>query len=258
MLKFDKASGLYYDHDSGLVYADEDGTTHIGMFNPKCSDAYLKLFLLNCASDDPIQLKKIRKKLAIQEIHDLPFITSTPEYCYAYVLYKIRKLSGLNQEEMAFSIGMSKSTYNKIENRILSPSLNNIHMAQNVFGITPVEFSQLYQNIQTIIIKFGRFSIPSKNSDFNSDEAVFIDNPELAWHEHKTPIHLYDEKIPAALLSKLDIFFQEILLEGKKRNMRREELQKEKEEKERKLEEEWNALSPEEQEKILEKERSEN
>jgi hypothetical protein len=48
MLKFDKASGLYYDRDSGLIYADKDGATNIGMFNPDCSDVYLKLFLLNC------------------------------------------------------------------------------------------------------------------------------------------------------------------------------------------------------------------
>lgn len=254
MLKFDKTSGLYYDRDSASVYADENEKTFIGSFNPDCSDAYLKLFLLSCInSDDPIQREKINKKLAIQHIHDLPYIISTPEYCYAYVLYKIRKLSGLNQEEMAFRIGMSKSTYNKIENRILSPSLNNIHMVQHVFGITPIDFSQLYWNIEAIIIKVGSFSIPSKSSDFNSEEAIFIDNPKLAGHEHTTPIHLYDEKIPPALLSKLDISFQEILLEGKKQNMRREELQKEKEEKERKLQEEWDALSPEEQEKILEK-----
>lgn len=226
MLKFDKASGLYYDRENGLIYSDENSTNHIGMFNPLCSDAYLKLFLLNCACDDPVQLKKIRKKLDIQEIHDLPYIISTPEYCYAYVLYKIRKLSGYNQEEMASIIGMSKSTYNKIENRILSPSLNNLHMVQYVFGITPVEFSQLYWNIESIIMKIGSFSIPSKNTDFNTDDMVFIDNPKISWHERTTPIHLYDEKIPSALLSKLDISFQEILLEGKKRNMLREEREK--------------------------------
>lgn len=226
MLKFDKASGLYYDRDSGLIYADKDGATNIGMFNPDCSDVYLKLLLLNCATDDPVQLKKIRNKLAIQEINDLPFIISTPEYCYAYVLYKIRKLSGYNQEEMAINICMSKSTYNKIENRILSPSLNNLHIVQYVFDITPVEFSQLYWNIESIIQKHGSFSIPSKNSDFNTEHEIYLDNPKFVGHERTTPIHLYDEKIPPILLSKLDISFQEVLLAGKKRKIEREEREK--------------------------------
>jgi hypothetical protein len=40
------------------------------------------------------------------------------------------------------------------------------------------------------------------------------------------PIHLYDEKIPPILLSKLDISFQEVLLAGKKRKIEREEREK--------------------------------
>ncbi len=226
MLKFDKASGLYYDRDNASVYADENGKNFIGSFNFDCSDAYLKLFLLLCNENDPEKIKKLRKKLDIQKIHDLPYIISTPEYCYAFVLYKIRKLSGSNQEEMASIIGMSKSTYNKIENRILSPSLNNLHMVQYVFGITPVEFAQLYWNIESIIQKHGNFSIPSKNTDFNTDDMVFIDDPKISWHERTTPIHLYDEKIPPVLLSKLDISFQEVLLAGKKRKIEREEREK--------------------------------
>lgn len=226
MLKFDKASGLYYDRDTASVYVDENGTTFMGSFNPDCSDAYLKLFLLSCKENDPEKIAKIRKKMDIQEIHDLPFIISTPEYCYAYVLYKIRKLSGYNQEEMAINICMSKSTYNKIENRILSPSLNNLHIVQYVFDITPVEFSQLYWNIESIIQKHGSFSIPSKNSDFNTEHEIYLDNPKFAGHERTTPIHLYDEKIPPILLSKLDISFQEVLLAGKKRKIEREEREK--------------------------------
>lgn len=222
MLKFDKASGLYYDRDNASIYSDESGKTFIGSFNLDCSDAYLKLFLLLCNENDPEKIKKLRKKLDVQEIHDLPHIISTPEYCYAYVLYKIRKLSGYNQEEMALNIGMSKSTYNKIENRILSPSLNNLHMVQYVFGITPVEFSQLYWNVESIIMKIGNFSIPSKNTDFNTDDMVFTDNPKFSWQDRTTPIHLYDDKIPPTLLNKLDISFQEILLEGKKRNVNKD------------------------------------
>ena len=56
MLKFDKASGLYYDRDTASVYVDEKGTTFIGSFNPDCSDAYLKLFLLFCIENDSAKL----------------------------------------------------------------------------------------------------------------------------------------------------------------------------------------------------------
>lgn len=250
MLVLDKASGLYYDRESCSIHADKEGNTFIGSFNPDCSDAYLKLFLLSYMnSDDPVQREKINKKLEIQRIHDLPYIISTPEYCYAYLFYKLRKLSGLNQEQMAFNIGMSKSTYNKIENRILSPSLNNIHLTQYVFGITPVEFSQLYWNIESIIIEVGIFNIPSKSSDFNTDKVLFEENPKRAGHEVTTPIHLYDEKIPAQLLNKLEISFQEVLLEGKKRNMVREESQRLKEAGDLKSQIDWEDISLEDQKK---------
>lgn len=258
MLVLDNASGLYYDRESCSIFADKEGKTFIGSFNPDCSDAYLKLFLLSCINDDPVQRAKINKKLAIQEIHDLPYIISTPEYCYAYLLYKLRKLSGLNQEQMAFNIGMSKSTYNKIENRILSPSLNNLHLIQIVFGITPVEFAQLYWNIESIINSVGSFSIPSKISDFNTDKVLFEENTKRLGHEITTPIHLYDEKIPAQLLNKLEISFQEILLEGKKRNAIREEKQRLREADQLGSQPLWEDLSLEEQKNIIENQQFNN
>ena len=62
MLKFDKASGLYYDRDTASVYVDENGTTFMGSFNPDCSDAYLKLFLLFCIENDSAKLENDRRK----------------------------------------------------------------------------------------------------------------------------------------------------------------------------------------------------
>lgn len=228
MIKLDKETGLYYDLDNGSVSADKEGKQFLGSFNPvDKSKESLRLFLLSIKfSDDPKESAKIRKKIDIQYIHDLPYIIATPEHLYSYVLYKLRKLSGYTQEGMALSIGMSKSTYNKIENRILSPSLNNLHTIMHLFQITPVEFSQLYWNIETVVRKFKHFYIPCKNSDLNSDTEIYLDNPDYPDHERTTPVHLYDEKIPSDILNNLEISFQEVLLEGKKRNAELEERRK--------------------------------
>lgn len=228
MFKLDKETGLYYDLETGIVSYDDLGKQFVGSFNPiKKSKESLRLFLLSIKfQNDPKESAKIRKKIMIQDIHDLPYIIATPEHLYSYVLYKLRKLSGYTQEGMAFSIGMSKSTYNKIENRILSPSLNNLHTVMYLFQITPVEFSQLYWNIETVIRKIGNFYIPSKNSDSNTDTEIYLDNPNYPDYERTTPVHLYDEKIPSEVLARLDISFQEVLLEGKKRNASLEEERK--------------------------------
>ncbi len=229
IMKLDKETGLYYDLDNGSVFADKEGKQFLGSFSPiSISKESLRLFLLSIKfSDDPKESAKIRKKQMIQDIHDLPYIIATPEHLYSYVLYKLRKLSGYTQEVMALSIGMSKSTYNKIENRILSASLNNLHVIMYLFQITPVEFSQLYWSIETVVSRIGNFYIPSKNSDLNSDTEIYLDNTNYPDYERTTPVHLYDEKIPSDILNKLDIGFQEVLLEGKKRNAALEEKKRE-------------------------------
>ena len=87
MLKFDKASGLYYDRDTASVYVDENGTTFMGSFNPDCSDAYLKLFLLFCIENDSAKLEKIRKKRQIQKKMTTQHRVNT----VARIIYEIEK-----------------------------------------------------------------------------------------------------------------------------------------------------------------------
>ena len=122
---------------------------------------------LDYSSASKAEIEKHQRKVRLQQVKDQPFIVSTPSFCYAYLLYKLRKLSGLNQEEMSFKIGMSKSTYAKIENRFATVDIDTLHLTMHSFGINPIEFADLYWHVQGLVQIKGSFFIPAKISNFN-------------------------------------------------------------------------------------------
>jgi hypothetical protein len=107
---------------------------------------------LDYSSASKAEIEKHQRKVRLQQVKDQPFIVSTPSFCYAYLLYKLRKLSGLNQEEMSFKIVCQNPLIIRLKIEYCS-FFNTLHLTMHCFGITPVEFSQLYWNIQSIIQK---------------------------------------------------------------------------------------------------------
>lgn len=212
-----------YDEHNGNVI-DDNGQIVINCARPP-SDAMMKLYVdRHYCEFLSEEYEKISKKIELQEVKDQLFIVSTPSYCYAYLLFKLRKLSGLNQEEMASKICMSKSTLAKIENRFASPSLDTLHLVMYCFGINPIEFAELYWYVQGLVESNGRFYIPAKMTNFNSDNEIFIDSDRE--YERCTPINLYDKKVLKSVLEKLEMKFHETILIGKKRLMEIEENEK--------------------------------
>jgi len=180
---------------------------------------------LDYSTASKAEIEKHQRKVRLQQVKDQPFIVSTPSFCYAYLLYKLRKLSGLNQDEMSFKIGMSKSTYAKIENRFATVDIDTLHLTMHSFGINPIEFADLYWHVQGLVQINGSFFIPAKISNFNTEDVIYMDNNELIY-EQCTPINLYDKKVKKEYLEKLELKFHETILEGKKRIMEMAERQK--------------------------------
>lgn len=209
---------LRYDKETGQVH-DQDGTFR-GDIGINHSEEMLKLLMEWMEADQTEDQSKIREKISILEVAEQPFIVSTPDYCYAYVLYKLRKLSGYSIEEMAFKIGLPKSTYSKIENRFSTVNINTLHIVMHVFGINPVEFAELYWYVQGLVQINGRFSIP---------EARSVEHMKLVYNMC-TPINLYDKKVTKENLNKLELKFQETIVKGKKRLLAQEEYEKQMEE----------------------------
>lgn len=190
---------------------------------PDTSEEMRKLLnSLDYCTASKTEIEKHQRKVRLQKVKDQPYIVSTPSFCYAYVLYKLRKLSGLNQDEMSARIGMSKSTYAKIENRFATVDIDTLHLTMYSFGINPKEFADLYWHVQGLVQISGRFFIPAKMSNFNSENVIYNDNNDLVY-EQCTPINLYDKKVKKEYLEKLDLKFHEIILEGKKRIIEMEE-----------------------------------
>lgn len=186
---------------------------------------------LDYSTASKAEIEKHQRKVRLQQVKDQPFIVSTPSFCYAYLLYKLRKLSGLNQDEMSARIGMSKSTYAKIENRFATVDIDTLHLTMHSFGINPIEFADLYWHVQGLVQTNGNFFIPAKISNFNTDDVIYMDNNELVY-EQCTPINLYDKKVLKQYLEKLELKFHETILIGKKRIMEMEEKQRQLEEEE--------------------------
>lgn len=240
MPKFDESNGNVLD-DSGRVVMN---------CGRKPSDEMMKLFVekydLAYNSDEH---RKIEKKIKLQEIKDQPYIVSTPSYCYAYLLFKLRKLSGLNQDEMAERICMSKSSLAKIENRFATVDVDILHITMQSFGINPMEFSELYWYVQGLVQTNGNFYIPVRISNFNTENEKYSDSA-ISDYDRCTPINLYDKKVLKSVLEKLEMKFHETILIGKKRLMEAEEIRIKKEAEDELKYQEFEKLSFEEQRAI--------
>lgn len=204
-----------YDAETGFVH-DENGNFKADIGYDLSPDM-LKLQMKWVEGVAPEDSKKLSRLIRIQEVKELPYIISNPDYCYAYVLYKLRKLSGLTIEDMAIKIGLPKSTYSKIENRFSTVNINTLHIAMLSFGINPIEFADLYWHVQGLVEINGLFSI-------THDKSVEIMN---RIYEECTPINLYDEKSDNKNLEILNMKFHETILIGKKRLLEIAEKQKE-------------------------------
>lgn len=225
-------SGYTYDKESGVTY-DENGEFAGSDIPTTKSDKMIKLQLQATVAfrqGDHVLGEKIRKKIDALKIAESPFLYSTPEYCYTYVLYKLRKVAGYSQEVMAFSMSMPLSTYIKIENRILKPSLHNIILASHVFKITAKEMAELYSLIEGFVYERGKLIFSSENTN-------------LKEVEYTTPIDLYESKMLKEEYDYIDTKFREIYLEGRKRQMEIDKKQKERDEAIQQQEEEDAKLS---------------
>ena len=180
---------------------------------------------LDYSTASKAEVEKHQRKVRLQQVKDQPFIVSTPSFCYAYLLYKLRMLSGLNQEELSFIIGLSKSSYAKVENRFATVDIDTLHLTMYAFGINPIELADLYWHVQGLVQTNGNFFIPGKISNFNTDDVIYQDNSNLVY-EQCTPINLYDKKVLKQYLEKLELKFHETILIGKKRIMEMEEKQR--------------------------------
>lgn len=221
-------SGYSYDRETGFTYNAEGEL--IGSRIPNTiSDKMIKLniqYAIACQNNDYVAIEKIDKKIRLLKVAESPFLFSTPLFCYSYVLYKLRKVADYSQEVMAFSMGMSASTYIKIENRILTPSLHNIVMAKILFNLTTLEFSKLYSSIESFVNNQGKMYIYSDMTGFNTDEVKYapsiVDEASLC-----TPIDLYDSKMLKEDFDTIDTLFRETYLVGKKRQIETDQKLKE-------------------------------
>lgn len=217
--------GYTYNRESGEIH-DPQGN-FFGQSGLYHSNKYIELYLKFSFATTPEESRKYAKKLDYIKISEKPYILTTPTYVYIYLLYKLRKLSGLNQEDMAFEIGMSGSTYTKIENRLLIPSINNLHTTMYVFGISNIEFAELFDLVLTsIIANGGNIIITSNVSDYNTEKEIFVGKNDTSDYDRCTPIDLYDRKFSKEALNKIETKFLEVILEGKKRWSKRNEEQK--------------------------------
>lgn len=244
MPKFDESNGNVID-DQGRVVMN---------CASRPSDEMMKLYVEKLNFDfGSNEYIKVAKKIRLQEVKDQPYIVSTPSYCYAYLLFKLRKLSGLNQDEMAERIYMSKSSLAKIENRFATVDVDILHITMQSFGINPMEFSELYWYVQGLVQTNGHFYIHVRMSNYNTDNEKYSDS-NISDYDQCTPINLYDKKVLRPVLEKLEMKFHETILIGKKRLMEAEENRiKQEAENEVKCQE-WEKLSFEEQRKIQDQE----
>lgn len=224
-------TGYIYDKDS-LLIIDPEGTPRT-FLTKEISEKMAKLYIqqsIAIQNEDFELVKKISRKIDKLEIDESIFIYSTPAYCYTYVLYKIRKISGYSQEQMADILCMPASTYIKIENRILEPSLQNITIARFAFNLSAMEFTELYSVIEGFIIKNGRLTVSPDLSDYNTDAVMYKKSRLELEYEHSTPIDLYESKMIKEEFNIIDTKFREIVLEGQKRGIERDARNKEIEE----------------------------
>lgn len=240
-------SGYTYDRESGNFY-DPEGQFVGNRIAKTISDKMIKLHIqknIAFQNNNYDAMEKIEKKIRLLGIAESPFLYSTPLFCYSYVLYKLRKVADYSQEVMAFNIGMPTSTYIKIENRILTPSLKNIVMARVLFNLTAKEFAELYSSIEKFVNNQGKMLISFDMTDFNTDKVKYapciIDDTSRC-----TPIDLYDSKMLKEDFDKIDTLFRETYLVGKKRQIEIDQKIKEFEQKQLIAEQEYENLSFEE------------
>jgi transcriptional regulator with XRE-family HTH domain len=217
--------GYTYNRESGEIH-DPQGN-FFGQSGLYHSNKYIELSLKMSSATTSQEMEKYAKKLEYIKISEKPYILTTPTYIYIYLLYKLRKLSGFNQEDIAFEIGMSGSTYTKIENRLLIPSINNLHTTMYVFGMSNIEFAELFDLVLTsVITNRGNITITPDMSDYNTEKEIFLGDSDTSDYDRCTPIDLYDRKFSKEALNKIETKFLEVILEGKKRWSKRNEEQK--------------------------------
>jgi len=224
-------SGYTYNRETGYTLNEKGEIVGSDIPTTK-SDKMIKLELqatVALSKGDFAQQEKIRAKINALVIAESPFLYSTPEYCYSYVLYKLRKVADYSQEGMAFSMGIPLSTYIKIENRILKPSLHNLIMARVTFTLTALELAELYTAIEEFVIRRGSFVVIPEESNYNIAE-------------NTTPIDLYESKMLKEEYNHIDTKFREIYLKGRKRQMEKEQKQKEEDDQFLKAVEEYEKL----------------
>ena len=222
-------SGYTYNRDEYTIY-DPEGNVH-GSVNRVMSDKMAKLWFQ--AEDayrngDEKQYKKFREKMELLEVAESPYLISTPLYCYTFIFYKLRKVAGFTQEEMADALYIPRSTYIKIENRILTPSLSNIITLQVIFDIKNIEIAELYNSIYSYVYNFGHLH------NFLQDE-----NPHTKKYEYNisTPIDLYESKMTKDEYNVIDAKFHEIVSKGKQRSLERNKRMAEKDKQPKEFEE---------------------
>lgn len=244
-------SGYTYNRDEYTIY-DPEGNV-CGSVSRVMSDKMAKLWFQ--ASDaarnsDEKQYEKFQEKMKLLEVAESPYLSSTPLYCYSFVFYKLRKVAGLTQEEMADILFMPRSTYIKIENKILTPSLSNIISLQVAFSISNIEIAELYNLIYTYVYTYGQLH------HYLQDE----NNPHTKEHEYNisTPIDLYESKMTKDEYNVIDTKFHEIILKGKQRDLERSKREEELEKQINEVELESEKLSFEERQFEIDKENDQN